>query len=171
MFSSSEPVAASRDCCRPWNTLSLCLPFWAVVYDSCHTFLHVVRVRKHTDMRELHAKSVQFSHVSVFSETRAILSCQCVFWFANVQKRVTKSDTLGHCLGQGGACQCVFWIAPCAKTCYKIWYLGPLPRAGWWWSGGQGGVGGWGGRQGPVADHSYSRKGCAPVKADSCRIG
>ena len=42
------------------------------VYDSCHTFLHVARVRKHTDMRELHAFHtdmrelhafrVQFSH-------------------------------------------------------------------------------------------------------------
>ena len=44
-------------------------------------------------MRELHAKSlqflfrVQFSHVSVFSDSR------------NVQKRATQSDTLGHCLG------------------------------------------------------------------------
>ena len=28
---------------------------WPEVYDSCHTFLHVARVRKHTDMRELHA--------------------------------------------------------------------------------------------------------------------
>ena len=27
---------------------------WPEVYDSCHTFLHVARVRKHTDMRELH---------------------------------------------------------------------------------------------------------------------
>ena len=38
----------------------------------CSTFLHVVRVRKHTDMRELHAK--------------------------RVQKRATKSDPSGHCL-------------------------------------------------------------------------
>ena len=37
-------------------------------------------------LRELHAKSVQFLHVSVFSDS------------SNVQKRATKSDTLGHCL-------------------------------------------------------------------------
>ena len=47
-------------------------------------------------------KRVQFSHVRVFSETRAIL-----------------------------ACQCVFWLAQRAKTCDKIWYLGPLPSLGW----------------------------------------
>ena len=40
------------------------------VYDSCHTFLHVVRVRKHTDMREFHAFCQQFSRVSVFSDSR-----------------------------------------------------------------------------------------------------
>ena len=28
---------------------------WPEVYDLCHTFLHVARVRKHTDMPELHA--------------------------------------------------------------------------------------------------------------------
>ena len=39
--------------------------------------------RKHTDMRELHAKHM---HVSVFSD------------LSNVQKRATKSDTSGHCL-------------------------------------------------------------------------
>ena len=36
---------------------------WPEVYDLCHTFLHVARVRKHTDMRE----------------SRAILACPCVF--------------------------------------------------------------------------------------------
>ena len=56
---------------------------WPKEYDLCHTFLHVVRVRKHTDMRELHAfqkthgvtdmlelhvKHEQFSHVRVFSD-------------------------------------------------------------------------------------------------------
>ena len=50
-------------------------------------FLHVVRVEKHTDMRETHAKLVCFSHVRVF------------FYSCNVQKRATKSDTSGHCLG------------------------------------------------------------------------
>ena len=44
----------------------------------CRTFLHVVRVRKHTAMRESHAKRVQFSHVRVFSDLR------------NVQKSVTR---------------------------------------------------------------------------------
>ena len=24
-------------------------------------------------------------------------------------------------------CPCVFWLVQRAKTCYKIWYLGPLP--------------------------------------------
>ena len=47
---------------------------WPEVYDLCHTFLHIARVRKHTDMRELHAKCV-------FSDSR------------NVQKHVTKIDT------------------------------------------------------------------------------
>ena len=76
---------------------------WPEVYDLCHPFLHVALVRKHTAMRELHAKHtamrelhakhtvfkrVQFSYGSVFSD-----SC-------NVQKRATKSDTSGHCLGR-----------------------------------------------------------------------
>ena len=26
------------------------------------------------------------------------------------------------------ACPCVFWLEQRAKTCYKIWYLGPLPK-------------------------------------------
>ena len=34
---------------------------WPEVYDLCHTFLHLALVRKHTDMRELHAKCVQWS--------------------------------------------------------------------------------------------------------------
>ena len=47
---------------------------WPEVYDLCHTFLHVARVRKHwhTDLRELHAFRVfrvQFSHIRVFSES------------------------------------------------------------------------------------------------------
>ena len=29
---------------------------WPEVYDLCPTFLHVARVRKQTDMRELHAQ-------------------------------------------------------------------------------------------------------------------
>ena len=32
----------------------------------CHTFLYVARVRKHTDMRELHAFRVQFSQRNGF---------------------------------------------------------------------------------------------------------
>ena len=52
---------------------------WSKVYDLCHTFLHIVLVRKHTF-------SVQFSHGRVFSDSH------------NVQKRLTKSDTSGHCL-------------------------------------------------------------------------
>ena len=51
-----------------------------------HIFLHVVLVRKDTDIRELHAFRVQFSNVRVFSDSR------------NVQKRAIKSDTSGHCL-------------------------------------------------------------------------
>ena len=58
---------------------------WSEVYDIYHTFLHVARVRKHTDMRELHAFRVQFSHIRVFSDLR------------NVQKRKKKSDTSGQC--------------------------------------------------------------------------
>ena len=43
---------------------------WPEVYDSCHTFLHIVQVRKHKDMQESH-----------------------VF-----HMHATKSDTSGHCL-------------------------------------------------------------------------
>ena len=32
---------------------------WPEVYDSCHTFLDVARVKQHTAMRESHAKRVQ----------------------------------------------------------------------------------------------------------------
>ena len=66
---------------------------WPEVYDSCHTFLHVARVRKHTD------------------KTRAILACPCVFKTRAIL-----------------ACPCVFWFAQRAKTCDKIWFLGPLPN-------------------------------------------
>ena len=62
-----------------WSCARETLRQWPEVYDSCHTFLHVARVRKHTDIRELHAKHVQISHVRVFSDSR------------NVQKRATKS--------------------------------------------------------------------------------
>ena len=58
-----------------WNLNALFLDSrqWPEVYDSCHTFLHVARVRKHTDMRELHAFCVQFScnsRMSVYFLTR-----------------------------------------------------------------------------------------------------
>ena len=55
----------------------------------CRTFLHVARVRKHTDMRELHAKThghsriARVSHGRVFSDSR------------NVQKSVTRIIYLG----------------------------------------------------------------------------
>ena len=58
---------------------AFCSRQWPEVYDLCHTFLHVARVRKHTDMRELHVFRVQFSHVRVFSDLRAIIACPCVF--------------------------------------------------------------------------------------------
>ena len=44
----------------------------------CCTVLHVVQVRKHTEMRESQMKRVQFSHVLVFSDSR------------NVRKSVTQ---------------------------------------------------------------------------------
>ena len=31
--------------------VGVCVRQWPEVYDSCRTFLHVARVRKHTDMR------------------------------------------------------------------------------------------------------------------------
>ena len=37
---------------------------WPEVYDSCHTFLHVAQVKKHTAMRESHA--FRTSHGRVF---------------------------------------------------------------------------------------------------------
>ena len=45
---------------------------WPGVYDLCHTFLQFVRVRKHTDMPELHVFQVQFSHVHVFSDSHRV---------------------------------------------------------------------------------------------------
>ena len=72
---------------------------WPEVYDLCHTFLHVARVKKPTAMRESRAilacdssmavgflNSVRFSHGSRF------------FDLSNMPKRTTKSDTSGHCL-------------------------------------------------------------------------
>ena len=78
---------------------------WPEVYDLCHTFLHVARVRTHTDMRELHVSETCLSqkthrHARITRISRAILACPCVFWLA---QRATK--------------------------CIKIWYLRPLPRA------------------------------------------
>ena len=49
---------------------------WPEVYDLCHTFLHVARVRKHTDMQELHAKQKTHRHARIARETHA---CQCIF--------------------------------------------------------------------------------------------
>ena len=59
---------------------------WPEVCDLCHTFLHVARVRKHTDMRELYAFRVQFSHAL----SRAILTCPCVFCLAQRAKTCDK---------------------------------------------------------------------------------
>ena len=71
---------------------------WPKVYDLCHTFLHVTLARKHTDMQELQAKRVQFSHSKCvqflmpmcFLEMRAILTCPCVFWLAQHTKTCNK---------------------------------------------------------------------------------
>ena len=85
-------------CKEKVRTLSICGRQWPKVYDLCHTFLYVARVKTHTDMRESHAnacdsrmsvcvlKRVRFSHVRVCFDS------------PNVQKRATKSDTSGHCL-------------------------------------------------------------------------
>ena len=54
------------------------------------TFLHVALVRKNTDMRELHAKRVQFSYVRVFSVHVRVFSDS-----RNVQKSVTRIIYLG----------------------------------------------------------------------------
>ena len=59
---------------------------WPEVYDVFHSFLQIARVKKHTDMRESHAKCMQFSNVRVFLDSR------------HVRKRATKADTFGHCL-------------------------------------------------------------------------
>ena len=57
---------------------------WPEVYDLCHTFLHVARVRNTRPCEN----RTRFSHGRVFSDSRNL----------NVQKRATKSDTSGHCL-------------------------------------------------------------------------
>ena len=46
---------------------------WPEVYDLCHTFWHVARVKKTTATRESHVFRVRFSHGRVF-ETRSILA-------------------------------------------------------------------------------------------------
>ena len=80
---------------------------WPEVYQLCHTFLHVARVRKHTAVWESHAKH---GHARIAREARAIM-------------RIARE---AHAILTW---PCVFWIAQGAKTCYKIWYLGPLPTA------------------------------------------
>ena len=44
---------------------------WPEEYDSCHTFLHVARVRKHTDMREWTCENACNSRMSVCFLTRS----------------------------------------------------------------------------------------------------
>ena len=66
-------------------------------------FWHVVQVRKHTDMPELHASQKTHGHARIARVSGVIL-----------------------------ACPCVFWLAQRAKKCYKIWYLGPLPTSECW---------------------------------------
>ena len=71
---------------------------WPEVYDLCHTFLHVGWARKHTDMRELHAKPRKHTDMRELHWTCENRTCNsrmsCVFSGSRtVQKRVTKSDT------------------------------------------------------------------------------
>ena len=62
------PFKEDVGCCLLCSCFSCCVMSgmkirqWPKVYDSCHTFLHVALVRKHTNMRELHVFRVQFSH-------------------------------------------------------------------------------------------------------------
>ena len=116
--SMQSPAAIAKTGWNPADTSSS--RQWPEVYDLCHTFLHIARVRKHTDMRELHAKHtdmrelhakrvqlkrVQFSHVRVFSDSR------------NVQKRATKSDTSGHCLDTSLLISTLF---PCSARAQNV---------------------------------------------------
>ena len=75
---------------------------WPEVYDLCHTFLHVVRVKNPTDMQETHAKRgsrARSCEKRTRNTFRMCFSHVCVFFdLRNVQKRATKSDNLGHCL-------------------------------------------------------------------------
>ena len=59
---------------------------WPEEYDSCHTFLHVARVRKHTDMREWTCENACNSRMSVCFLTRS--TC----------KNVRQNLIPGHCL-------------------------------------------------------------------------
>ena len=44
-------------CKEKVRTLSICGRQWPKVYDLCHTFLYVARVKTHTDMRVSHANA------------------------------------------------------------------------------------------------------------------
>ena len=60
--------------------------------------------KKHKDMRDLHAFSVQFSHFRVFSDSRNACNSS-MSDSRNVQKRATKSDTSGQ--GLANTVECV----------------------------------------------------------------
>ena len=71
---------------------------WFKVYDLCHAFLHVARVRKHTDMREFHGKT------EVYDLCRTFLHVARVRKHTDMREKhanTTKSDTSGHCLLSG----------------------------------------------------------------------
>ena len=58
---------------------------WPEAYDSCHTFLHVARVKTHTDIRESHV--FRNSRMSVWFFTRAM--CKNVPLRQNLIPRAT----------------------------------------------------------------------------------
>ena len=112
--SMQSPAAIAKTGWNPADTSSS--RQWPEVYDLCHTFLHIARVRKHTAMRksrvrkhtamlESHAFCVRFSHGPVFSDSR------------NVQKRATKSDTSGHCLDTSLLISTLF---PCSARAQNV---------------------------------------------------
>ena len=107
---------------------------WPAVYDLCHTFssLHVARVGKHTDMRELHA-------------LHAFRACPCVLWLAQRAKTCDKIWTSGHCLKGGllrplrlnsGCFQAMPWLFRVSLSfshgrCLSTWWVPLAATVGW----------------------------------------
>ena len=48
---------------------------WPEVYDLCHTFLHIARVKKPTAMRESRASQKTFCHARIARDSSMAVGC------------------------------------------------------------------------------------------------